>query len=78
MEKVHIKTEFITLGQLIKYVGIVSNGGEVKHFLAENEAIINGLVDQRRGKKLYNGDVVEILDKKIEICSSFLLEERGN
>ena len=69
MEKVIIKTEYITLGQLIKYVGMISNGGEIKSFLARNIVKINGPEDQRRGKKLYSGDVVEVLNKKMIILS---------
>ena len=69
MEKVIIKTEYITLGQLIKYVGMISNGGEIKSFLAQNIVKINGNEDQRRGKKLYSGDVVEVLNKKLIIFS---------
>lgn len=66
--KVLIRTDFITLGQLIKYVGIVQNGGQVKSFLAENDPKINGEIDKRRGKKLYDGDLIEINGKKYTIC----------
>ncbi len=65
--KVHITTDFITLGQLIKYVGIVQNGGQVKGFLLENKPKINGEIDQRRGKKLFEGDKVEINGKEYVI-----------
>ena len=62
--KVLITSDFITLGQLIKYVGIVQNGGQVKAFLAENAPRINGELDQRRGQKLFEGDKIEIDSKK--------------
>ncbi len=62
--KVLITSDFITLGQLIKYVGIVQNGGQVKAFLAGNAPRINGELDQRRGKKLFEGDKIEIGSKK--------------
>ena len=70
MKKVYIKTEFSTLGQLLKYIGIVSNGGEVKAFLAQNTVKINQQIDQRRGKKLFDGDVVEFLDTKIVVLNN--------
>lgn len=70
MKKVYIKTEFITLGQLLKYIGIVSNGGEVKAFLTQNTVKINQQIDQRRGKKLFDGDVVEFLDTKIVVLNN--------
>lgn len=68
-KEVSINTDFITLGQFLKYAGIVQNGGQSKAFLLENEVKINEIVDQRRGKKLYNGDKIEINGKKYVICS---------
>ena len=70
MIKVKIKTEYITLGQLIKYLGIVSTGGEIKVFLAENTVFVNGNAENRRGKKLFNGDILNILGKKYIIVTN--------
>ena len=66
-EKITITSEFITLGQFLKYADVISTGGEAKLFLQENEVIINGEVDNRRGRKLRDGDKVEILNKVYEI-----------
>ena len=41
MEKVNITTEYITLGQLLKFVNIASSGGEVKEILSENKREFN-------------------------------------
>jgi len=60
MEIVEIDREFITLGQMIKFENIVETGGMVKVFLADYEVLVNGEQDQRRGRKLYPGDIVEI------------------
>ena len=60
MVDVKIISEYITLGQFIKYVGIISNGAEAKIFLATNEAYVNDELDTRRGRKLYPNDVVRI------------------
>ena len=70
MKEVKIYTEHITLGQLIKFLGIVSTGGEIKNFLAENQVFVNKIAENRRGKKLFDGDVVEILNKKYVIISN--------
>lgn len=59
-EIVEIDREFITLGQLLKFENIVESGGMVKIFLADYEVCVNGEQDQRRGRKLYPGDVVQI------------------
>ena len=50
-----LKTDYITLGQLLKIVDIISSGGQAKWFLQENDVLING-----RGRKLYPNDLVEI------------------
>lgn len=52
--------EFITLGQLLKAAGILGTGGEIKFYLAENEVLVNGEPEQRRGRKLRAGDVISL------------------
>jgi ribosome-associated protein len=61
MEKrVTITTETITLGQLLKLIQAVGTGGAVKWFLQTNEVLVNGERENRRGRKLKDGDIVEI------------------
>ncbi|ACB83602.1 S4 domain-containing protein YaaA [Natranaerobius thermophilus] len=62
--KVEINSEYITLGQLLKYVNIVATGGEVKHFLKEEDIEVNGEKTEQRGKKLYPGDIVNLKDQE--------------
>lgn len=50
----------ITLGQLIKVLNLVGSGAQVKEFLAAETVLINGESDNRRGRKIYLGDQVEI------------------
>ena len=57
---ISITSEFITLGQFLKFSNIISSGGEAKAFLAVNEVKINGEIDCRRGRKLRDGDEIEI------------------
>jgi S4 domain protein YaaA len=59
MRKIAISTEYITLGQLLKLAGCVDTGGEVKLFLRERRVTVNGQREERRGRKLYPGDMVE-------------------
>jgi len=72
MEIVEIDREFITLGQMIKFENIVESGGMVKAFLADYEVLVNGEQDQRRGRKLYPEDVVEI-----EEVGSFIIKTQS-
>ncbi|WP_431028530.1 S4 domain-containing protein YaaA [Lysinibacillus sp. LZ02] len=60
MKDIIIDTEFITLGQLLKITDAISSGGMAKWFLSENAVYVNGEVDDRRGRKLRDGDVVNI------------------
>ena len=52
--------EYITLQSLLKITDIISTGGMVKAYLAENEVLVNGELEDRRGRKLYPGDKVEV------------------
>ncbi|WP_313892697.1 S4 domain-containing protein YaaA [Psychrobacillus sp.] len=60
MEQIRIDTEFITLGQLLKMTDAIDSGGMAKWFLSEHLVYVNGEVDQRRGRKLRDKDIVNI------------------
>lgn len=60
MENLSIDTEYITLGQLLKMTNAISSGGMAKWFLEEHTVYVNGEAEQRRGKKLRHGDVINI------------------
>jgi ribosome-associated protein YbcJ (S4-like RNA binding protein) len=64
---VAIKPPYITLGQFLKFEGIVDEGFLAKPFLAENVVLVNGERDTRRGRKLYPGDQVEVDGTTYEI-----------
>lgn len=66
---VKITSDYITLGQFIKFVGIISNGAEAKVYLASNDAYINNELDTRRGRKIYPGDVVKVNNKEYKVVS---------
>ena len=66
---IKITGEYITLGQLLKFLDLVSTGGEEKTFLRENEVLFNGVKEQRRGKKLRDKDQVTILGVTYTICA---------
>lgn len=55
-----IETEFITLGQLLKEMGVIDTGGMAKWFLKEHDVFVNGELENRRGKKLFPGDEVHV------------------
>lgn len=57
---VEFQGDYITVGQLLKKLDMVSSGGEVKIFLEERPIRVNGETEARRGRKLYAGDTVQI------------------
>lgn len=61
--EIKIDSEFITLGQFLKFADIIQSGGEAKRFLTSNKVIINGENDNRRGRKLRPNDAIEIEGK---------------
>ena len=59
-QQVILKTEFMMLGQMLKEVTVISSGGQAKWYLAENTVLVDGEPENRRGRKLYPGDVIVI------------------
>lgn len=69
MEKrvLEIQEEFVTLGQLLKVESVISSGGMAKWYVSEFPIQVNGESENRRGKKLYNGDVVTLPAEQLEV-----------
>ncbi|HHU55717.1 MAG TPA: S4 domain-containing protein YaaA [Acholeplasmataceae bacterium] len=67
MKLVTIKTEFITLGQFLKFVHIIASGAEAKSFLQINDVFVNEELERRRGRKLYPGDTISFGSNKYRI-----------
>lgn len=69
MKKLVISEDYITLTQFLKIEGYIGSGGEAKYFLAENEVFLNSELENRRGKKLYNQDVIAVDGKEYLIVN---------
>lgn len=67
MEKVRISTEYITLGQFLKLCDAVDGGGEAKMVISEGLVMVNGEVDTRRGRKLYENDIVSYNNEQYQV-----------
>ncbi|MBQ4559270.1 MAG: RNA-binding S4 domain-containing protein [Tyzzerella sp.] len=67
MEVIYLRDEFIKLGQSLKAAGFVDSGVEAKDVIQEGLVLVNGEVDTRRGRKLYEGDVVSFENQTIKI-----------
>lgn len=64
MMDIKITSEYITLGQLLKIADFIQSGGEAK-FAVKNLTIkVNKVSENRRGRKLYVGDIILIEGKQ--------------
>jgi ribosome-associated protein len=59
--------EFIKLDQFLKLAQIVETGGQAKHLIQSGMVMVNGSVETRRGRKLYNGDVIMLDDEPFQV-----------
>ena len=69
MEKIILRDEFIKLGQALKLAGLCDSGVDAKFAIQEGHVKVNGEVELRRGKKLYDGDMVEYQGQTIQITA---------
>jgi ribosome-associated protein len=67
LKKIKISTEFIKLDQFLKWADVASSGVEAKYMVQDGVVKVNGDIEERRGKKLYPGDIVEVAEKKFEV-----------
>jgi ribosome-associated protein len=56
-----------TLGQALKAASLVGSGGEAKVLIQAGKVSVNGEVETRRGRRLEEGDVIEVGDERLEI-----------
>lgn len=59
--------EYIKLGQALKATGLGDSGIDAKEIIQQGLVLVNGEIDERRGRKLYDGDEVVFDDNKISI-----------
>jgi len=64
---IHIRDEFIKLGQAMKLADLVSDGVEAKYVISDGLVKVNGEVDTRRGRKLYVGDMISYNGQDVQV-----------
>lgn len=67
MQQIKLRDEFIKLGQALKAAGLVESGVDAKIEILDGNVKVNGIVEMQRGKKLYDGDIVEFQGEQIKI-----------
>ena len=67
MRTVEIREDEIRLGQFLKLADLVDNGAEVKPLLAAGDVTVNGIAENRRGRRLAKGDVVTVAGERVRV-----------
>lgn len=67
---VYIDEDFITLGQLLKHIDVISSGGMAKWYLSEYAVFVDNEEENRRGRKLYPGMTIELPNEGTFIIQS--------
>lgn len=67
MHEIKLREEYIKLGQALKAAGLVESGVDAKIEIQDGNVKVNGSTENKRGKKLYDGDIVEFQGEQIKI-----------
>ena len=67
MEIIKLREEYIKLGQALKAANLVEDGVEAKYAIQDGEVKVNQETETRRGRKLYDGDVIYYNGEEIRI-----------
>ena len=67
MMTLQLRDDYIKLGQALKASGVVSSGLDAKFVIRDGLVKVDGEVEYRRGRKLYDGAVVEYDGETIQI-----------
>ncbi len=65
--KLRENDEFIKLGQALKKAGLEGSGVDAKNDIQAGLVKVNGEVEERRGRKLYEGDVFEYDGTQVKV-----------
>lgn len=56
---IEVSSQPIELYKVFKIANLVNGGGEAKHIISEGYVAVNGEIETRKRRKMYDGDLVE-------------------
>ena len=59
--------DYIKLGQALKKAGFEDSGVDAKIDIQNGLVKVNGEVETRRGRKLYDGDIIEYQGEQVKV-----------
>lgn len=72
---IEVDAQPVELYKVLKIANVVSGGGEAKYAIAEGYVAVNGELEMRKRRKLYDGDLVEFNEEYyLIICDAPVTE----
>jgi len=62
-----INTEYIEMDKLLKREDLAASGGEARYQISQGLVQVNGVLEMRKRRKLYAGDVVSFNGAEIRV-----------
>lgn len=67
MIEIKLRDDYIKLGQALKASGLSESGVDAKFAIQDGMVKVNKNVETQRGKKLFDGDIIEFDNHMIKI-----------
>jgi ribosome-associated protein len=67
MNQIKLREDYIKLGQALKAAGLVDSGVVAKLEILDGKVKVNGQVEIQRGKKIYDGDLIDYQGEQVKI-----------
>ncbi len=67
MNQVILESEPVELYKILKFEGIVENGGQAKAVIADGQVQVNGEIETQKRKKIVSGDIIEFAQQQYQM-----------
>ena len=67
MRQVDINNEPVELFKILKFEGIVANGGQAKLVISDGQVTVNGKIETRKRRKIVAGDIIAFGEEELLI-----------
>lgn len=67
MIEIKLRDDYIKLGQALKAAGLTESGVDAKFVIQDGLVKVNNKIEIQRGKKLFDGDLIEFDNQIIKI-----------
>lgn len=67
MKVVEITKEPVELYKILKFEGLATSGAEAKTVISAGKVVVNDVIETRKRKKIYAGDLIKFADQIFQI-----------